>query len=147
MASFFFLAIANKVSAARNPIDDLLEAMIQVESHGQNSAFNPDENAVGCLQIRRAYWSDARMHFGSHKSGPKGQDCWDRNYSKLVVLKYWERYCPNDLRNRNLRMLAFCHNGGGPKLYQKRPADVQARLDLYWEKVQIELRKNNVSGF
>lgn len=123
----------------QHTLDDLLEAMIQVESTGNDNAENHAEGAVGPLQIRRSYWDDARMSFGSHRSGPKGQDCWDRKYSKLVTIKYWERYCPWSLRTMDFKTLAQCHNGGGPNLYKKRPPDVQERLDRYWEKVKKEL--------
>jgi ectoine hydroxylase-related dioxygenase (phytanoyl-CoA dioxygenase family) len=61
---------------------------------------------IGPYQITRAYWQDARMPTGTH------QDCEDPAYAKQVMVRYWQRYCPQALAAGDVEVLAGVHHWG-----------------------------------
>ncbi len=106
----------------------LLDALIMVESNGNDKAVGDNGKALGCLQIWHIYWIDARME-GSHK------DCFNRAYAKRCVARYMRRYARRAWEvDFNPEKIARIHNGG-PKGHLKK-----ATL-RYWKKVQKELAK------
>jgi len=106
---------------------DLLNAIRQVESGGNDNAVGDAGKAIGPYQIHKVYWQDAVEHDKS--LGGTYQDCYDPEYARRVVIAYLSRYAP---KNATAQDLARIHNGG-PKGY-KKTATVK-----YWNKVKKEL--------
>ena len=107
----------------------LVHALIQVESNGQDDAIGDKGSAIGCLQIWEIYWRDAceRSNIGG-----KYYDCFTRDYSIKVFDAYMKRYAREAWTNPakfDAEKVARIHNGG-PKGYRKN-ATIK-----YWKKVQ-----------
>ena len=83
----------------------LFAAIAEVEGwKGEGTRGGAGE--IGPYQITEAYWKDANMPVGRH------EDCEDAQYSRKVMLRYWQRYCPVALRARDYRVLAAVHHFG-----------------------------------
>ena len=111
----------------------LLDALIQVESAGDDLAVGDGGNAIGCLQIWKVYWIDATERSGI---GGTYADCYDREYAKQIAAAYFTRYCREKWTEPAQFDAEFCarvHNGG-PKGWRK------SATDGYWSKVRGELR-------
>ena len=106
---------------------DLLNAIRQVESGGNDNAIGDGGKAIGPYQIHRVYWEDAVEYDKS--LGGTYQDCHDPDYARRVVIAYLTRYAP---KNATAEDLARVHNGG-PKGYKK------SGTTKYWNKVKKEL--------
>ena len=114
--------------------EKLLDALIQVESNGNDKAIGDNGKAIGCLQIWKIYWTDAVERSGL---GGNYVDCMRRDYSKCVVRAYMARYGKlwwNTLDGFNAEKIARIHNGG-PKGYKKKATNA------YWRKVEKVLAK------
>tara|TARA_R110000744_G_scaffold129301_1_gene236678 strand:- start:978 stop:1493 length:516 start_codon:yes stop_codon:yes gene_type:complete len=114
----------------------LLDALIQVESNGNDEAVGDNGNAIGCLQIWKIYWTDATEFSGI---GGSYKDCYKREYAKKIVNAYMKRYAKEAWTNPtkfNAEKCARIHNGG-PRGYKKK-----ATLK-YWEKVKRVLSSPN----
>lgn len=107
----------------------LLQAIEQVESRGNAKAVGDNGRAIGPFQIWRSYWQDAVEH--DKNIGGRYDDCFDKEYSKRIVLAYWDRYAP---KNATDEQLARIHNGG-PK------GNLNRKTLKYWAKVKKELLK------
>ena len=107
------------------PKDNLVEAIIQVESRGNDSAYNPKEDAVGCMQIRPIMVREVNRLIG--KDSFNLDDRWDRDKSigMFYVIK-------SHTKNPTDEKLARNWNGGWSG-YKKRSTL------KYWEKVKKEL--------
>lgn len=118
----------------------LLDALIQVESNGNDDAVGDNGNAIGCLQIWKIYWQDATEF---SKIGGSYKDCFNRDYAKKVVNAYMIRYakeawtCPSKF---DAEKVSRIHNGG-PRGYKKK-----ATLK-YWEKVKRVLTQAHNNFF
>jgi hypothetical protein len=108
---------------------EFLNALLQVESQGNDKAVGDHGNAIGAYQIWRNYWRDAVEY--DKTIGGKYEDCFTRKYAERVVVAYLNRYAPEDA---SWETLARIHNGG-PKGYK-----IKATAE-YWEKVKCELQK------
>jgi len=100
--------------------------MIQVESNGNDSAYNKSEEAVGCLQIRPIMVREVNRIL--KKQGKehrfKMKDRWDRNKS-LDMFWVWKDY-----HHPNSEDEVIARNwNGGPNGYVKKSTE------KYWEKV------------
>ena len=100
--------------------------MIQVESNGNDSAYNKSEEAVGCLQIRPIMVREVNRIL--KKQGKehrfKMKDRWDRNKS-LDMFWVWKDY-----HHPNSEDEVIARNwNGGPNGYIKKSTE------KYWEKV------------
>ena len=121
-------------SKLRQKQEKLLDALIQVESGGNDKAIGDNGKAIGCLQIWKIYWTDAVERSGL---GGSYVDCMRRDYSKCVVRAYMNRYgglAWKTLDGFNAEKIARIHNGG-PKGYKKRATKA------YWKKVEKVLAK------
>lgn len=106
---------------------DLLDAIRQVESNGDDAAVGDGGKAIGAYQIWYGYWQDA---YEFDKSlGGSYRDCYNPEYARRVVIAYMTRYAP---KNATAQDLARIHNGG-PKGHIKK-----ATLK-YWDKVKKEM--------
>ena len=104
--------------------------MIQVESNGNDSAYNKSEEAVGCLQIRPIMVREVNRIL--KKQGKehrfKMKDRWDRNKS-LDMFWVWKDY-----HHPNSEDEVIARNwNGGPNGYVKKSTE------KYWEKVSSSL--------
>lgn len=117
----------------------LLDAMIQVESGGNDNAegdLNIPDHAYGCLQIRQGVCDNVNARFGTTY---KAQDCLGhRNVSVDIFNKYWLIHTEM-ITNQDK---AFAWNGGpgwrseyGVPSYQVYTSE----LNAYWARVQKEL--------
>ena len=106
---------------------DVVKAMIQVESCGNDSAYNAIEEAVGCLQIRPIMLREVNRIL--RKQGDtlrfKLEDRWDREKS-LEMFHIWREY---HHPNSTDEVIARNWNGG-PKGYEKESTI------RYWRKVK-----------
>jgi hypothetical protein len=109
-------------------IQKLLNAIEQVESGGNVNAVGDNSKSLGSLQIQYAYWKDSKVP-GNY------QMVKNKQYAEKVVIAYWQRYCPNALKNNDFETLARTHNSG-PLGYKKIKA-----TQKYWEKVKKQLNK------
>lgn len=106
---------------------NVVEAMIQVESAGKDSAYNASEDAVGCLQIRPIMVREVNRIL--RKQGDtlryRLKDRWNREKS-LEMFHVWREYHhPNSTDEVTAR--SWNGGGGGPKMKATIP---------YWEKVK-----------
>ena len=108
---------------------EIISALMYVESSNNDSAYNASEDAVGCLQIRKTMVNDVNRILRKRKSSVRFtyEDRWCR-YKSINMFKI---YC----KHYNLTTaeeIARCWNGGPRGLHN--PATVN-----YWKKVQSEL--------
>jgi len=113
----------------------LISAMIQVESNGNVKAYNKEEDAIGCLQIRPIYIQDLNRF--SSKTWTH-EDMYDEAEARMACAEYL-RYYGNQIRRIELREptfedLARIHSGG-------ELGYCRAATDEYWSKVSVELEK------
>lgn len=120
------------------PIDDLVNALIYVESRGLDSAIGDthlDQPSVGVLQIRPIMVREVNRickRIGSHQRFTL-KDRFDRDKSVHMFL-IWKEFHHKD---SDFESIARSWNGGpkGPKSSRTLP---------YWEKVEKQLNiKNN----
>lgn len=105
----------------------IVQAMIQVESAGKDSAYNASEDAVGCLQIRPIMVREVNRIL--RKQGDtfryRLKDRWDREKS-LEMFHVWREY---HHPNSTDEVIARNWNGG-PRGYEKESTI------HYWRKVR-----------
>ena len=107
-------------------IDEILSAIIFVESSGNDSAYHKGEDAVGCLQIRQTMVDDVNRILKRQKSNKffHYEDRWNRAKSIQMFDIYCKHYNLNTAEE-----IARCWNGG-PRGFNK-PQTLS-----YWEKVE-----------
>lgn len=114
---------------------ELLDAIRQVESGGNDDAVGDGGKAIGAYQIWYGYWKDA-YDFDKTLGGTY-QDCRDPDYARRVVLAYFSRYAPKDA---TCEQLARMHNGGCGIL-KRKGTTAWNNTTKYWIKVQKEMNK------
>ena len=115
---------------------DLVNAMIWVESKGNDSAYHKGERAAGCLQIRPIMVKEVNRILtlkGSDKIYTL-EDRWSRAKSIQMFNIVSNYYHPNGTYEE----IARCWNGG-PQGLQK------GQTKKYWNKVQKRLKHNENS--
>ena len=107
----------------------LLSAIIHVESSNNDSAYRANEDAVGCLQIRKCMVNDINRILKRQKSDIRFtyDDRWLRNKS----IKMFNIYCKH-YGLTTAEEIARCWNGGPRGMDNPLTAD-------YWRKVQENL--------
>jgi hypothetical protein len=118
-------------------LDELVEALIWVESRGNDSAFHKGENAVGCLQIRPIMVEEVNrvLDLQGLDNIYTLEDRWSRTKSIEmfnVIADYYHE-------TSSYEKIARCWNGG-PKGLQKK------QTKKYWRKVQKRLNYNENSA-
>ena len=105
---------------------EVVIGMIQVESNGNDKAYNKSEEAVGCLQIRPIMVREVNRIL--KKQGEeyrfKMKDRWDRDKSLQMFWVWRDYHHPNSTDE----VIARNWNGG-PNGYKKKSTE------KYWEKV------------
>jgi len=132
----------------------LLSAMIIVESGGNNAAYNPDEEAAGCLQIRPIFVQDINRILG--RAEFTLDDRWDERRSRRMAIIYWTHYAAEERLGRppTIEDLARIHNSGPDgwrdepqwfvhyRKYSLQKAEQKIRNSKeYWCKVQREMER------
>jgi len=107
----------------------LLSAIIHVESNNNDSAYRANEDAVGCLQIRKCMVKDVNRILRRQKSDLRFtyDDRWLRNKS----IKMFDIYCKH-YGLTTAEEIARCWNGGPRGMNNPLTAN-------YWRKVQNNL--------
>lgn len=105
----------------------LIQALIMVESSGNNNAFNASENAAGCLQIRPIMVREVNRILRKQGDTLKFDlsDRWNRDKS-LKMFHIWREY---HHPNSTDEVIARNWNGG-PRGYEKESTI------KYWKKVR-----------
>jgi len=113
-----------------NNIDNkIISAIMFVESSYNNLAYNPNEDAVGCLQIRKCMVDDINRILKRQNLPVRYSynDRWSRNKSIQMFDIYCKYYKLNTAEE-----IARCWNGG--------PNGMQNEMTVgYWEKVSNKL--------
>jgi hypothetical protein len=86
-------------------------------------------NELGPCQIKEEFHKDSRIP-GSYRQVQ------DLQYARRTMFRYWKRFCPEALKNRNWEILAEVHNGG-----PTGPSKPSAKI--YWLKVKKYMNKLN----
>lgn len=112
-----------------NYMINLMDAIMEVESSNNDSAYNASEDAVGCLQIRKCMVDDVNRILRRQKSDIRFMydDRWLRNKS----IKMFDIYCKH-YGLTTAEQIARCWNGG--------PRGMQNDMTAgYWKKVKNQL--------
>ena len=113
----------------QNTSNGIISAIMFVESSYNNFAYNPNEDAVGCLQIRRCMVDDINRIL-EIKNLPLRftyNDRWSREKSIQMFEIYRKYYNLNTYEK-----IARCWNGGPNGLYKSTTTD-------YWNKVKTKI--------
>ena len=107
----------------------LLSAMIFVESSNNDLAYNPNEDAVGCLQIRKCMVKDVNRILRRQKL--KLRFSYDDRWDRYKSIKMFDIYCKH-YGLTTAEQMARCWNGG--------PRGMQNEITAgYWKKVKNQL--------
>ena len=113
-------------------VDPLIQAMIMVESEGNDSAYHKGEKAAGCLQIRPIMVREVNRILDIQKSELEYtlEDRWSREKSIEMF------HIVNGYHNKNstYEEIARAWNGG-PNWFKK------SLTKRYWKRVQKQLKK------
>ena len=109
--------------------DNLINALIQIESSGNDNAYTAAEDAVGCLQIRRTMVKDVNRILKRQGSEKRYEfkDRWNRQKSIEmfnIYRNYYNLITPEEI--------ARCWNGGPKGIYKSATI-------AYWNKVKNHL--------
>ncbi len=106
--------------------NEIISALMYVESSNNDSAYNANEDAVGCLQIRKTMVNDVNRILRKRKSPVRFtyEDRWCR-YKSINMFKVYCKY----YNLTTAEEIARCWNGGPRGI--NNPATVK-----YWNKVQ-----------
>ena len=108
-------------------MSNLIGAIIQVESVGNDSAYNRSEDAVGCLQIRPIMVREVNRLLQKRKDDRVYtlSDRWNRQKSIEMFLVFTQKISTSEAKAR-------CWNGG-PKGMTK------SSTIKYWKKVKTKI--------
>lgn len=133
---FITVCFVTMQTSASTPSATLIEALIQVESGGDDSAVgdkNLKNKAYGCLQIRKPCVDDVNKAYGTNYSA---EDC--RNNRELSI-KIFELYMKLYATKKRLGREPTDEDrariwNGGPNGWKK------SSTEKYWTKVKDELK-------
>jgi len=134
MIVMLMLTLTDRATAITDKeMTDVLAAIRIVESNDNPDAVGDGGDSIGCYQIQKCYWLDAKEF--SDLDGTY-LDCYNRGYADRTVRCYMDRYATERRLGREVTQedIARIHNGG-PNGYKKK-----ATLK-YWEKVKKELNR------
>lgn len=121
------------------PKNNLIEAIIYVESRGDTLAHNISENAVGCLQIRPIMVREVNRILRKQKIKKKYKlkDRYSRKKS-IEMFYIWKDYHHSEDSDE---VIARCWNGG-PKGWKKKSTNyywAKVRKEKYWLKIEEQI--------
>lgn len=131
---FVLLIVATVTVEAAVPSDQLIAALTQVESGGDDNAIGDKhlaQKAYGCLQIRQPAVDDVNRLKGTNY---KAEDCLGNRALSIWICKvYIDNYAtPKRLGTVNDEKMARIWNGG-PNGWKR------SSTQAYWEKVRQAL--------
>ena len=112
-----------------NYMINIMDAIMEVESSNNDSAYNASEDAVGCLQIRKCMVDDVNRILKRKRITYRYSynDRWSRDKSMQMFDIYCKYY-----RLNTAEKIARCWNGG--------PRGMQNEMTVgYWERVMNKL--------
>ena len=113
----------------QNTSNEIISAIMFVESSYNNFAYNPSEDAVGCLQIRKCMVDDVNRILKRQKSTLRFT--YNSRWSRDSSIQMFEIYCDH-YNLVTAEEIARCWNGGPRGI--NNPATVK-----YWNKVQSKI--------
>jgi len=113
--------------------DNLIEALIHVESSGNHCAYNASTDAVGCLQICPIMVREVNNILKTQNATYSYQleDRWDCDSSREMFEIWASHYHENSSYERISR-----NWNGGPRGY------VKTATEVYWDRVKKYLESN-----
>ena len=129
IAATLLLALQTGFTKQQN---DLIAAIIAVESGGKDDAVGDGGKAIGCMQIWKVCWTDAVEY--DKTIGGVYADCYSRAYAIKVFDAYMRRYAKGAWTGGTIDA-EKCSRiwNGGPKGYTKEATE------QYWKKVKKHL--------
>lgn len=118
----------NRLSELRRKMS-LIEAIIYVESRGNELAYNPKEGAAGVLQIRPIMLMEINRLVGYKKY--KLEDRWDRDKSIAMFIDLQSRLN----KSFDFETAARIWNGGYGGMKKESTVD-------YWNRVKLNIKNN-----
>lgn len=118
--------------------DDFVNAVIYVESRGNDSAYNVSEKAVGCLQIRPIMVREVNRILRKHKTDMSFdlQDRWNRGQAVTMFdIMAEEVECCIGLSQMQFFEIVARRWNGGPR------GDKKKSTEKYWERIINQLNK------
>ena len=118
--------------------DDFVNAVIYVESRGNDSAYHKKEKAVGCLQIRPIMVREVNRVLRKHKVNLKFEmnDRWNRQKSiDMFDIMAEEVECCLGLTQLEFFEIVASKWTGGPRGHNKQSTEI------YWERIKNQLNK------
>tara|TARA_Y100000592_G_scaffold43787_1_gene69448 strand:+ start:1378 stop:1941 length:564 start_codon:yes stop_codon:yes gene_type:complete len=112
-----------------NYMIDVIDAIMEVESSHNDSAYNAYEDAVGCLQIRKCMVDDVNRIL--KRQGTPIKYTYNDRWVRRKSLEMFHIYCGYYKLN-TAEEIARCWNGGPRGI--NNPATV-----IYWNKVQDKI--------
>ena len=112
-----------------NYMIDVIDAIMEVESSHNDSAYNAYEDAVGCLQIRKCMVDDVNRIL--KRQGTPTKYTYNDRWVRRKSLEMFHIYCGYYKLN-TAEEIARCWNGGPRGI--NNPAIV-----IYWNKVQDKI--------
>ena len=138
--------LALTISAQRqktNDFADFLNALTMVESGGNPSAYNPNEKAIGVLQIRPIMVAEYNRLTGQ---SAEHVQAWHAPWSFMLAETVLRAYADLIAREQGVpatwQQLAYCWNGGlsaRHRVAHPRRDPKQINLERYWQKVRVYL--------
>ena len=108
---------------------DIINAISQVESSGDDSAYNSSEDAVGYLQIRQCMVNDVNRIL--KRNGSKERYAYEDRWLRYKSIQMFNIYCQH-YKLSTAEEIARCWNGG--------PRGMTNEMTVcYWEKVSNKL--------
>ena len=115
----YMVALLSCNADLHQDLTPLFKAIAHVESKHNDQAIGK-AGELGRYQITYDYWLSSGMP-GKHEA------CKNPEYSRLVMLRYWKRFCPKALCNEDYKTLIKYH----------RTLDIHSNnAILYYEKVR-----------
>ena len=126
IVSLFF--VSSSFGISEKELTRVLQAIRIVESNDDPNAVGDGGDSIGCYQIQKCYWLDAKEF--SDLDGTY-LDCYNRGYADRTVRFYMARYATERRLGREVTQedVARIHNGG-PNGYKKECTK------KYWSKVK-----------
>jgi len=115
-------------------MQDLLDALCDVESNCTEDSIGDDGFAIGPYQIHYAYWFDA-AEWDASLTLFEYEDCYNKEYAELVIIAYMERYVPGAIESFDPETIARTHNGGPHGMTKDSTIE-------YWKTVKSVMEEN-----
>lgn len=92
-----------------NPYESIIDAVVTVESKGDNMAYNDKEGAVGAFQVRLVRLQDYNRRTGKNLCL---QECYDYETGRMIFMYYASQYDYRDVK-------AICRSWNGRSVKNK----------------------------